>query len=73
MPIHSVLLLTIKLLSKFVLHCGSVPEVVENEVFLLSPFSFFKICKDKKQCVLRTLSRVGILLFVSSQYQVLPG
>lgn len=69
MPIHSALLVTIKLLSKFVLHCHSVPEAVENEVFLLH---VIRPMRTKRNFFLHTLSRVG-LLFVSSQLQVLAG
>ena len=39
MSLHFILLLTIKLLSKFVLCCGSVLEAVQNEFFL--PFLLF--------------------------------
>lgn len=63
-PLHSALLLSIRLWSKFVSCCGSVLETD----FFLSPFLLYKTHVDKKQCVLCTLSRVGIPPAIRAPY-----
>lgn len=74
MSLHFILLLTIKLLSKFVLCCSSVLEAVQNEFFY--PFSFFileGLGGQNTIYVFCTFGRMGVLLVICVQHQVLPG